>query len=601
MTYIIPIALIFIYATTITLIFNKRIEQTIPIGMVELVIIIYLFGIFDNLNLGVIITEILAVIQVFIIIYIMCRERDSKKIKEKIEMIITPGAVIYIVLCTIAIFSNKGRMFENHDEFTHWGKLVKNMFMYNTYGTNAESVLTFNEYPPFTGTFQYLFVTIKNIFSETVIINAQCIMYLSIVIPMTKNIEWDKNIKNAIWIVPTMICIPMIFYSNFYVEIMVDGILGIMFGFCIFYAYQEEKPIFKSINIGTMLIMMALTKTSGIALAILAIVIIVIKNIINIKQVKAKKELKDIIICAIIVTILTTIWYMKVRNTVKTWNFENYITTDDTNNVNTENVVRAYMKSIFGSGLITEKNLTTFNVILILLCSSMYISKKMKEKQNNRYYLVAMLISIIVYLIAMCVSYIRIFNKDEAETLSCFERYISTILLANVMFQVLLLVDMKEKIQAKKIIVILTILITLMPLYNIKEKYIYKEKYMERSNEFREEYTKIKIFKDYLKPTDRILYIIDAKYNIKYIIVMNNYELMPVQLNRVVGSMFSTKEEFENLVKQYDYVYIYKIKNRDAEVIRSDFINSRVDEDALYKVEIEDERITLKRKVLKNN
>lgn len=601
MTYIIPIALIFIYATTITLIFNKRIEQTIPIGMVELVIIIYLFGIFDNLNLGVIVTEILAVIQVFIIIYIMCRERDSKKIKEKIEMIITPGAVIYIVLCIIAIFSNKGRMFENHDEFTHWGKLVKNMFMYNTYGTNAESVLTFNEYPPFTGTFQYLFVTIKNIFSETVIINAQCIMYLSIVIPMTKNIEWDKNIKNAIWIVPAMICIPMIFYSNFYVEIMVDGILGIMFGFCIFYAYQEEKSIFKGINIATMLIMMALTKTSGIALAILAIVIIVIKNIINIKQVKAKKELKAIIICAIIVTILTTIWYVKVRNTVKTWNFENYITTDDTNNVNTENVVRAYMKSIFGSGLITEKNLTTFNVILILLCSSMYISKKMKEKQNNRYYLVAMLISIIVYLIAMCVSYIRIFNKDEAETLSCFERYISTILLANVMFQVLLLVDMKEKIQAKKIIVILTILITLMPLYNIKEKYIYKEKYMERSNEFREEYTKIKIFKDYLKTTDRILYIIDAKYNIKYITVMNNYELMPVQLNRVVGSMFSTKEEFENLVKQYDYVYIYKIKNRDAEVIRSDFINSRVDEDALYKVEIEDEKITLKRKVLKNN
>ena len=473
--------------------------------------------------------------------------------------------------------------------------------MYNTYGTNAESVLTFNEYPPFTGTFQYLFVTIKNIFSETVIINAQCIMYLSIVIPMTKNIEWDKNIKNAIWIVPAMICIPMIFYSNFYVEIMVDGILGIMFGFCIFYAYQEEKSIFKGINIATMLIMMALTKTSGIALAILAIVIIVIKNIINIKQVKAKKELKAIIICAIIVTILTTIWYVKVRNTVKTWNFENYITTDDTNNVNTENVVRAYMKSIFGSGLITEKNLTTFNVILILLCSSMYISKKMKEKQNNRYYLVAMLISIIIYLIAMCVSYIRIFNKDEAETLSCFERYISTILLANVMFQVLLLVDMKEKIQAKKIIVILTILITLMPLYNIKEKYIYKEKYMERSNEFREEYTKIKIFKDYLKTTDRILYIIDAKYNIKYITVMNNYELMPVQLNRVVGSMFSTKEEFENLVKQYDYVYIYKIKNRDAEVIRSDFINSRVDEDALYKVEIEDEKITLKRKVLKNN
>lgn len=601
MTYIIPIALIFIYATTISLIFNKRIEQTIPIGMLEIVIVIYLFGIFDNLNLGVVLTEIFALVQLFIIIYKLCREKDVNKIKEKIKMIITPGAIIYIVLCIIAIWSNKGRMFENHDEFTHWGKLVKNMFMYNTYGTNAESVLTFNEYPPFTGTFQYLFVSIKKIFSENIVINAQCIMYLSIIIPITKNIEWNKNIKNAIWIVPTMICIPMIFYSNYYVEIMADGILGIMFGFCIFYAYQEEETTFKSINIGTMLIMMALTKTSGIALAILAIVIILIKNIISIKQVNSKKELRAIIICAIIVTILTTIWYVKVRNTIKTWNFEKYITTDNTNNIDTKSVIKLYIKYIFGNDSITEKNLTTFNVILILLCSSICIYKKMKKHKNSTYYLIAMLISIIVYLIAMCVSYIKIFNKEEAETLSCFQRYISTILLANVMFHILVVVNMKEKIQAIKIIVILTILITLMPLYNIKQKYIYKEKYMKGSNEFREEYTKIKIFKEHLKPQDKILYIIDAKYNVKYITVMNNYELMPTQLSKVVGGMFSSKEEFENLVKQYDYVYIYKIKNKDAEVIRNYFINNRVDEDALYRVEIEDEKITLKRKVLKNN
>ena len=592
MTYFLPISLILVYSTTIAIISKKRIEQTIPIGLILIVLIVYLFGIFDNLKLGITAVEILAVIQMLVIAYMVCKQKDNTKIKEKIKKIITPGLVVYLCLCAIAIWSNQGRMFENHDEFTHWGKIVKNMFQYNTYGTNAESAITFNEYPPFTATFQYIFVAIKNEFSETIPITAQCILYFSIIIPITKNIKWDKSIKNLGVIIPMLIFIPMIFYSTFYIDIMADGILGVMFGTCIFYACQKEEFKFKYTKIFTMLIMMTLTKTSGIGLAGLAIFIITIKNIINIKNSESKMELKGIAIGVLLLAILTGVWYIKTKNATKTWDFTQYLKTENT--IPDESIGRKYIKAIFESQSITEKRMTVFTITLALICINMYLNKQTNEKnKTEQYYQTSMLVSIAIYILFLYISYTKIFKPDEAEILSCFERYASTILLANAIFQMLKIVEIKKEINFKTGIVILTILACMVPQYSIMEKYIHKEEYLKTSGEFRNEYTKIRLYKKFLKQTDKVLYIIDSKYNIKYIMAMNNYELMPVQIKDVRGGAFYSDDEFKEAVKDYDYVYIYKIKSKEAEQIKSNFENNLVLEDILYQVKSDKNTVKL--------
>ena len=155
------------------------------------------------------------------------------------------------------------------------------MFIYDTYGTNIESVVQFNEYPPFTAIFQYLFLKINEVYKEDIIIVAQNMLYLSIVIPITKNINWDKSLKKLVTIVPIIIFIPMIFYKDFYLNILVDGILGIMFAYVIFSALEKENTIFKYIKILAGEIMLCLTKTSVIGLAVLLILIILIKLLID--------------------------------------------------------------------------------------------------------------------------------------------------------------------------------------------------------------------------------------------------------------------------------------------------------------------------------
>ena len=60
---------------------------------------------------------------------------------------------------------------------------------------------------------------------------------------------------------------------------------------------------------------------------------------------------------------------------------------------------------------ITDKKLTVLVIILILICTNIYIIKKAKDKQNYKYYSIAILISIPIYLIFLLITYMTIFEN----------------------------------------------------------------------------------------------------------------------------------------------------------------------------------------------
>lgn len=90
MQSLIPIIIIIVYSTMLSIVFKKRIEQTIPISVVEIVLVIYLTGMFNNLKLGVQIIEVMAIFQIAIILYLLIKEKDTCKIKENTKRILTP-------------------------------------------------------------------------------------------------------------------------------------------------------------------------------------------------------------------------------------------------------------------------------------------------------------------------------------------------------------------------------------------------------------------------------------------------------------------------------------------------------------------------------
>lgn len=599
MSYFITFSILITFATTLSIVFKKRIEETMPISIVSIVLIIFLAGLVNNLKIGAIIVQILTILQlIFILITILKKDKDG--IKEVLRRILTPGLLIYTLLFILNVLINQGRIFEDYDEFNHWAVIIKNMFIYNTYGTNPETIVRFNEYPPFTAVFQYLFLAIQKVYREDTIIIAQNVLYLSIIIPITKKIRWNKSALRIITVTPLIVFMPMILYKNFFLNILVDGILGIMFAYTIYSAYEEDSLIFKTLKILAGTIMLCLTKTSGLGLAVLALIIILIKIIIDRKKDKSKfkSSIKSLIVICVITAILTSMWYIKVNNAQKRWDFSKYVNAEE-DRQNSSDILKSFIMSVFMRQDITTKQLTVFALIILLIGLQIYSIRKVKNN-NFSYYAIAMLISIPIYLISLAITYMTIFENMEGTMLTCFDRYTSTILLAVLCFNAFALFDVKAKFSVE-IIVVASIIIALMPIDNIYTQYVRGKNYIKTSNTNRDIYTKIEKYKDILNVDDQILYMAGDKANIEYLKSMNEYVMMPVRIKNMISGNYESADKFEKAIERYDYVYIYRTNVDTIDNIKECFKDGKVQRDTLYKVVRYDEKLWLEPVCLPNS
>ena len=68
---------------------------------------------------------------------------------------------------------------------------------------------------------------------------------------------------------------------------------------------------------------------------------------------------------------------------------------------------------------------------------------------------------------------------------------------------------------------------------------------------------------------------------------------MPIKIEQIQRGSFVNQQTFEELVKKYNYVYIYRIDKEEIEVIKETFQHQYVKNDTLYKVNKNEEEILL--------
>lgn len=93
MGYVIIFFIILAYASMLTIIFKRKIEELIPISIVEIILIIYLFGIFDELQLGVKLVQVLTILQLIIIAGRFLLIKNKEDVKNITKKIITPRII----------------------------------------------------------------------------------------------------------------------------------------------------------------------------------------------------------------------------------------------------------------------------------------------------------------------------------------------------------------------------------------------------------------------------------------------------------------------------------------------------------------------------
>ena len=90
MGYIIIFFILLTYSSMLTITLKKKIDETLPISIVEIILIIYVFGIFDKLEIGIKVIQIITIIQLIIMVIILLLKKNKEDIKKIAKKIVTP-------------------------------------------------------------------------------------------------------------------------------------------------------------------------------------------------------------------------------------------------------------------------------------------------------------------------------------------------------------------------------------------------------------------------------------------------------------------------------------------------------------------------------
>lgn len=431
----------------------------------------------------------------------------------------------------------------------------------------------------------------SSIYAEDTIIIANNILYLSIIIPILKKVQWNIEAKRLILLVPAIIGIPLIFYENFYLNILVDAILGIFLAYTLYQWYSEEDVKFRNVSVGLGLASIGLIKLSGIGI-ILAIVLIIIGDITRKKE-DIKNNLISIMVIVVIVISLILMWNIRImqNNSIRNWNM-NSINIESIKDVIIGNISKEkqgirklYEQSIISREKITERNLTVITTTLLLLAINIYIYNKIKQKNKYRYFSICLCILEIIYLIYMMFIYLFLFNTEEAMAMSSFERYIGTIFLGMLLFHIMVANGEIEKIEIKSEIIFLCIMIAFLPMNTIQERYIDKEQYKLIESSKRKRYIGILKYKEEMTSIDKIGYIDMTVFESRYSLQIAKYQMLPIKVETIIN-IDNIEEEIKK--ENYTYIYIQKITETEKEIL-----GIELKDETMYKIQKEEGKIQL--------
>ena len=587
---------IIIYIIIITIsIFLKRIlkgkiEEVIPISTIGMTLLIYIAGLFDNLKAGV-----YTVILIFIIIgiYLLITQNRFKKKNEKIKLfkeIITPGFVVFTILYIIYVLISQNKIFTHYDEFSHWGTVVKNMYIYNNFGTNPESLLQYNEYPPFAGVFEYIFLIIRGNYAESTVIVASKILYLSIIILIFRNITWKTDKKLIIIYTLGIIFLPMVFYTDFYDNILVDGLEGIFFAISLYSWYSIRNKKNRNIIVTCLLIALGLLKLSGIGLVILVLLIILINTLIKKKN---RKEILNVLFIILFISVFILTWFIKINlsGANKKWKMEN-INTENIqeieNNFAQKDIIEKFITTICFEKVLTPINLTYIECSILLGALSIIVYKIQEKVKRKKFlfYQVSLFIGIIIYTISLLLTYLFIIPEIESVQMASYERYIGTIFLGNTIFLFAIATNKKMKICKSKMIIILCIFTIICPFNNILIRLTDNNDEIQKEILKRRYIGQIEEYKDKLTPSDKIYYFSNKGSEAKKKLYISRYLMMPFKIeNKEIK--IENEEKIKSMLKEekYTHIYLFELTGNAIELYKKMFPGTNIKEKTMYKIE----------------
>lgn len=401
--------------------------------------------------------------------------------KKKIEFkkLLNPNFIILLIIFIyISIIGSKMRLL-HYDNFSHWGLIIKNMFLNNRLPNFEDTIIEFKNYQPGSACFMYFFGVIAGKTEASMIVSQN---YLLISYVFSLFAFLNTKIKGFKSYIPRILIICFyifMLFSNISInDLLVDTLIASMSicSFSIMYYFKNNLKKAYIYNL-PILIFLFLVKNTGIVLVGFSCLGLIY---LGYKNKKLKKGILYALLSGIISCAFFYIWSRHVLYVYGDIGLESRHSLSISNIISQlrvkglENILafcKLYLKNFFNiSNNLINKYMININIIIILMI--------IFYKKHRKHFLSCLLISNILYLLyygILGVMYLFSMPWSEAIILAGFYRYMMTIISIILGITLLYFINIfiKEK-KFKKSSLIIPICF-IVPIFFVNIKYYIKD------------------------------------------------------------------------------------------------------------------------------
>ncbi|MEG0563918.1 hypothetical protein [Anaerorhabdus sp.] len=589
-------------------VFKEKFEKMLPFSLICAALLVYISGLFGSLRLGFYAT--LFIILIYICIKVI-EYTKHKKWNIPVENILTSGFVITIVVYIMIIGMNWVRGFNHWDDYMHWGSMVKYNFSFDQfYCFDKIFIFAHKDYPPIASLFETIWCYLANGYSETVCIQAMQFLQMSFLLVLFTKIKLNKNsigkLLLTIGIIMTVILVLPELSFFYYDSIYVDSLIGIMFGYAIYFVFSHELNTKNLLLLSLISTFLILLKQIGLAFYGLILFAIFVKLILNFKELKFKKIIQIIAIVIGIPLVFYLSWKYMVSIADVNGSLTGQFSYSDLKVFDIFGIIKGtigeqwqietaskFIHALFDRPMFYKPIQLSYVLSLVVINAIYFMICVFFKRSKFKTYFATMVvynIGAIGYAFGMLMLYVFAFGPYEGPILASFERYMATYILSGVLIIIFNIFEDFE-VNWKSLGCILIAFIVTIPVSHysrLKPSLTYSswgdglKPYAEMLN-------------DKIAPGKSILMMEQEQQGIHHYIL--GYYLMPLEMNAYsfgapkyendVNSVEFSQEEFDELIMQYDYFYIYMFDDEGNKLLQDHINPEEINFSTLFEVKKE--------------
>lgn len=528
-------------------IFTKKNVTFFPIIVSSIILILYIFGLFNQLILGFYFICSLIVLNLFFLIL------NFKNHKINLNDIFRHRYVALGLYLMFIFYVNHGNKLLCYDEFSAWGLYIKNTFNYDSLHVFSPHQMAAKAYFPGTTLFIYFLLKLKGFISEELMINGLNIIYFALISTLFDRIA-KKNIAEffKIFLISLLIPLSVNMWPTPTSVILTDALLGCSFAYCLYFHYTNKFNKYYILNLSFALFLLNSIKATGIILSFLFLLIVLVDIIFFRKNEFKKQFLKNNKIFNIIFLFLPM---FAIGFGFVSWSFI-LDKLSLTNVVPTSfNILSDYfLQSLLAclKVIFTQAGSYFYSFLLIFAGIYIYLKNKFaKNKKVNRKtkrfiaFVLIYVCSGIIYSIFLTIVIVTQMPKELAIRAEGLVRYLCTYILATNMLFACLFIDLKNTkkvwlFSSSTLVLIILLQFTISTRFFIN---LIERKHVYEANVYRRDYENIKKIKNFIDKEKDIVYFVGVN---EIDILIANYNIYPISLSKFIFQ--AEKNQDQNLL-----------------------------------------------------